>query len=697
LENDVLFLLEKYSGVAFKSKEIQRRLKIPSRNYPELKRCLKKLLEEKRIERAKNRRYRFASHNILSGVFRSSKYGYGFVSTEKGEIYIGKENRGTAFPGDKVRVEIFARKSGKSREGRIVEVIEKRKREIVGTYRKLKINGYVIPDDMKYVHNVYVNDSNAKNVKDGQKVVVRIDRWESEFLNPEGSVVEVIGYPGEKGVDIFAIARSYGFASSFPEEVVKEAEKMDEKMILKEIENRVDFRNKLIFTIDPEDAKDFDDAISLEEKGDGKFQLGVHIADVSFFVRDSTELDKEARKRGTSIYLIDRVIPMLPENLSNNLCSLIPGRDRLTFSIIIDLSRSGDVLNYKILKTVINSKKRFSYREAQEILDGKKESEFYPVLKKMNELARVLRNKREEKGSIDFDVPEVSFELNEKDVPVKIYKRELFDTNYLIEEFMLQANCIAASHILLFERKYQVSLPYIYRVHDKPNRDDIKDFTHLIKVLGYNISRKGKKEVKWFQEVLSKCIGKPEENLVKEVALRSMRKAVYSPKNIGHFALAFERYTHFTSPIRRYPDLILHRLMKKYDEENFSRNDMKILKKELKDVCEHSSEMEQLSEEAEREVIRLKQLEYMKQHIGEVFSAVISGVTSFGLFVETRDSLCEGLIHIRNLEDDFYEYDEKNYALKGKSREKIYRLGDPIQVLLVRVDEEEKHIDFIPY
>jgi len=696
LEKKVVNLLENYAGKPLKTKEIQKMLKVSSRDYPVLKSCIRKLLEIRQIERIRNRRYRLPVAEFYTGIFRSGKYGFGFVSTERGDIYIHQNDRLTALPGDKVKVEIISRKRGKSREGRIIEIIEKRKKEIVGTYKKTKISGYVSPDDFRYVPEIIVPDSRSGKASNGQKVVVRIDNWKSESMNPEGTIIEVIGYPGEKGIDMLSIARSYGFPAVFPDEVIEEAEIFNEKDLEKEFGNRADLRDKLIFTIDPEEAKDFDDGISLEEKEDGILEIGVHIADVSFFVKETTQLDKEARKRGTSLYLINKVIPMLPENLSNNLCSLVPGKDRLAFSVIIDIKKNGEIAGYRILESIIKSKKRFSYGEAQNILDGKKRSKYRHVLQKMAKLARLLRYNREQAGSIDFDIPEVEFELDENDFPVSTYKKPLYETNQLIEEFMLLANRVTARHCAVCESRYRLSLPYIYRVHAEPDREDLAEFAKLVKAMGYKIIRKGKNEIQWLQHVLHECQGKPEENLIKEVALRSMKKAVYSSDNIGHYALAFDDYTHFTSPIRRYPDLMLHRLIKLYTN-GVNPGEVKVLKKEVDYVCDHSSEMEQLSEVAEREAIKLKQIEYMKLHVGEVFSAVISGVTSYGLFVETSENLAEGLIHIKDLTDDYYQYDEKKYSLKGLRNGRVYRLGDRIDVLLVRVDEEEKHIDFIPY
>jgi ribonuclease R len=508
------------------------------------------------------------------------------------------------------------------------------------------------------------------------------------MLNPEGEIVEVIGESGSKEAEAQSIAREFGLPYKFPENVIAEAEEIESEIPDEEIKNRIDFRDKNVFTIDPEDAKDFDDALSVEELENGNLQVGIHIADVSYYVKKGSYIDKQALRRGNSVYLVGHVIPMLPEKLSNNLCSLVPYKDRLTYSVITELTPRGKLVKHDIRKTLINSKRRFNYTEAQQIIE-KEKGDLVKEIITLNNLARILRRKRFREGGIEFFTPEIKFRLDSNGKPVEIYTKEIKESNMLIEEFMLLANRIVAKHIGF---PVKTAKPFIYRVHDLPDTEKIYEFARFVKSLGFSFDPNAASKTQQFMKLIEQVKGKEEEILVNELAIRSMAKAVYSKNNIGHYGLGFDYYTHFTSPIRRYADLMVHVLL-----FNYSKNGNKINYplSALDEIAEHISQCERDAIEAERLSIKLKQIEYLKDHIGEEFHAVISGITHFGIFVKIIDNLAEGLIRLRDLEGDFYIYDEKKYALIGKVSKKQFRLGDKISIKLVRVDPDKSELDFI--
>ena len=636
-----------------------------------------------------------AKSKKITGELRISKAGFGFVHNESNrtDIFISKDHLNTAFDHDLVEVTLYANYRGKNLEGFVSAVIKRFRTKFVGTFHQTKYYGYMVPDDSRVYRDFYIPKEKQHNASDGQKVMVSLDKWDTDHLNPEGTIVEIIGYPGEKGVDVISVACSFELEVKFPESINLEAEQIPDQIDPREIAGRMDLRSECCFTIDPEDAKDFDDAVSIKLLNNGDYELGVHIADVSYYVQENSTIDLEAFKRGTSVYLVDRVIPMLPERLSNNVCSLQENRDKLTYSCIIRLNKTGDLLHYQLAPSVICSKKRYSYEEVQHILNSNGNDPYALNLKMMEHLSTLLTKKRLEQGSIDFETPEVSFILDEKGFPVEINCKQRFASHRLIEEFMLLANKTVARHISKITPSKE-NFPFIYRVHEKPDPEKIDKFFNLLEALGYKVNRTKNLTPKYFQKILNHIRGKKEEIVIEEVALRSMMRAVYSTKNIGHFGLAFKEYTHFTSPIRRYPDLMVHRLIKKYDADP-SASTINYYFQHLPPVCEQSTKTERNAMEAERESIRLKQNEYISQYIGSEFEGFISGVTSFGIFVELKDTLVEGLIHIQDIDDDYYIYDEKTFSLIGRDSDRVLRLGDYIKIRVKKVNLEEGKVDFV--
>lgn len=634
---------------------------------------------------------------MLTGELQLTRAGFGFVkeADSSSEIYISRDHLNTAFDRDQVEVKLYAHTHGKHVEGFVTKVIKRYRTRFVGTFHKTAHYGYVIPDDPKIYRDFYISDKNTIKASEGQKVLISLENWPSDHLNPEGTIIDIIGFPGEAGVDIASVAYGHQLQLKFPQTVLAELKNTPVSTIPpEEISQRLDLRDQICFTIDPEDARDFDDAVSLETLENGNFRLGVHIADVSHYVPEGSEIDKEAYNRGTSVYLVDRVIPMLPEELSNDLCSLQPETDKLTYSCIMDVTKQGRVVGYKIVPSVINSKKRYTYEEVQEIIDGKREDPFASRLLLMHTLCKSLTKKRLAGGSIDFETPEVSFSLDETGFPSAIKPKNRLDSHRLIEEFMLLANRTIAEFISR-SNKSEAQLPFVYRVHEKPDQEKMAKFLNFLHALSVEIPKGKHNTTNFFQTVLSNIKDSNESFVIREVALRSMMKAVYDIKNIGHFGLGFKHYTHFTSPIRRYPDLSVHRLLKRYTTQPAHRINTSNLIKRLDDICSQSTRMERAAMEAERDSIRLKQNEYISRHIGEEFDGIISGVLSFGIFVELSDTLVEGLVHIQNLTDDYYIYDEESYALIGKESNRRLRLADPVRIRVDKVNLETGKVDFL--
>jgi ribonuclease R len=695
MKKEIISFFEKNATRSFKSKEIAKKLHINSeKEYSDLKSQLHQLYEKEFLSK-NGKRYKLnsaASENRITGELQINQGGFGFVvpkNKKTGDIFIASRNLNVAFSGDLVEVALFAKQKGKNLEGQIINVLKRKRREIIGTLSKTNSFYFVKPDEPGIHRDIYIDPEKLSDAKKGDKVIAGNIIWNNPMLNPEGEIVEVIGKSGSQEAEAAAIAREFNLPYKFSPKTLTEAEKIDSVFTAEEISRRIDFRNKNVFTIDPEDAKDFDDALSIEELSSGNYSVGVHIADVSHYVKKNSNLDKEAARRGNSVYLVGQVIPMLPEKLSNNICSLIPLEDRLTYSVIIELTKGGKVVKYEIKKSVINSKRRFTYSEAQEIIESGT-GDYADEILTLNVLAQALKKKRMREGSIDFYSLEVKFELDHEGRPVSIILREIKESNNLIEEFMLLANKIVAEHIA---RAGNESLkPFVYRIHDLPDREKIEEFARFVKSLGFSFNPNASPKSNQFRSLLEQIKGHEEEALINELAIRSMAKAVYSAQNIGHYGLGFKFYTHFTSPIRRYSDLMVHRLLYNYLE---SRDGTNYTYKQLEEISEHISQCERDAAEAERLSVKQKQIEYLKDHIGEEFHAVISGITHFGIFVKLTDNLAEGLVRLRDLEGDFYIYDEKKYSLIGRKSKKQFRLGDKILVQLVRADSDKYELDFL--
>lgn len=671
------------------------------KDYQLFKTQLRALQDSGQVRRAKGKKFGHLSvPSFAEGKLQLTKQGFGFVKTEneQEDIFIPPRFIGNAGDGDTVRVSLFAessgRKKGLNREGEIIEVLKRSDSAIVGTLQRNR-RLFVVANDNRNGKDVFVSNDDLNGAEEGDKVVVEIESWGSGHQNPEGRIVEVLGRAGDVTSEIKSVAREFKLPLSFPPEVVRESESISPQIPPAEIQRRVDYRERLCVTIDPADAKDFDDAVSLESLEDGNYKLGVHIADVSYYVRENTALDKEALSRGTSIYFPTGVIPMLPEKLSNGVCSLRPDEERLTYSVFMIVTPKGAVKDYSIEETVIRSKRRYSYEEVQAIIEdagGANKRDYPDLVLEMFKLSSVLTKKRMKEGSIDFESAEAKFQFDEHGKPTAILKKVRLESHRLVEEFMLLANKVVARHIGL-ARKEEHQKPFIYRIHDSPDPERILELAHFVEKFGYKLRVDGGVTTKALQKLLNDVKGTEVENVINEVALRAMAKAIYSDRNIGHYGLAFDYYSHFTSPIRRYPDLMIHRLLKEYATK-ISLDRRETIRKRLPAIAKQSSDMERRAMEAERAAIKVMQVEYMKKHIGDEFHAVISGVTHFGIFVEVNDILVEGMVHVKDLRDDYYVYDEKRYSLVGRRGGKQYRLGDSVYVKVVRVNPEERQIDF---
>jgi ribonuclease R len=707
LKERLLEFFSKYPKQKFKPPELVGRLSLNNNECQILSRALTELYHNNQITRTRRQGYSYVipSSHIRIGEVRITKEGFGSVKLfppHKGEVIVQQKFLHTALEGDTVKVAVFAASSSNKsvadgeelpQFGEIVDILQRGEKPIVGTFQKSKHFFFVTPDDNRIRQDIYIPNNKTGGARAGQKVAVVIDEWQSRHHTPHGRVIEVLGTAGEVHAEMATVARRFQLPLMFPQDVLAEAEKLSEDIPREEIKKRLDLREMICFTIDPDDAKDFDDAVSLQPLDGGEYLLGVHIADVSHYVREGTALDREAFKRGTSVYLANEVIPMLPEKLSNVLCSLRPHQDRLTYSVMMTITPKGKVKNYSFEKSVIHSKRRFTYEEVQKIIETKR-GDFAETILAMHNLSQTLLKKRMREGSLDFETVETKFRFDEHGKPIEIMKKVRLDAHRLVEEFMLMANQVVATHIGLAKREENLK-PFLYRIHDKPDPEKLQNFAEFVDHLGYTLNLSGGVTSRALQKLLLEVKGKEEEYVINEVAIRSMAKAIYSETNIGHFGLAFRYYTHFTSPIRRYPDLIVHRLLQEYNNGKLSQKRREHLLEVLPDICKQSSDMERKAMEAERESVKVMQVEYMRRHVGDVFHAIISGVANFGLFVEITDLVVEGLIRVRDLEDDYYVYDEKKYALIGRRTKKQYRLGDKVTVQVVRVDPEEREIDFV--
>lgn len=651
---------------------------------------LEELKESGYLEQTSRGKYRLKTRGgYVTGVVDMQPTGYAYVYSEEADspVYVSARNLLHASAEDKVRVHLFARRKGHDLEGEVVEILERAKKSFVGTVEMTRNYAFLIPAG-KASFDIFIPEEQLNGVKNGQKAIAEITEWPANAKNPVGRIIEVLGDAGEHETEMHSILAEFGLPLHFSEEVEKAASAISDKIPEREYASRRDFRTVSTFTIDPADAKDFDDALSLRQLENGNWEAGIHIADVTHYVKPGSLPDTEAYERGTSVYLVDRVVPMLPEKLSNELCSLRPHEDKLCFSAVFELDDEASVHSEWYGKSVIRSDRRFSYEEAQEILE-KGEGEMATEIGKLWALASKLRDARMRNGAITFDRVEVKFNLDEKGKPLSVFFRESHESNHLIEEFMLLANRKVAELMGKQEEK-KSSRPFVYRIHDRPDHEKLESFNHFIHRFGHSLQLVSPKSVSESMNLLLNAVkGKKEQNIIENLAVRAMAKAEYSTRNIGHYGLAFEYYTHFTSPIRRYPDMMVHRLLARYLKKGRA-----VQEPDYEEMCRHSSAMETRAANAERASVKYKQVEFMQEHLGETYGGVISGVTDWGLYVEL-DNKIEGMIPIGELDDDFYILDEKNFQIRGRHTGRIFQLGDRLRVRVWRTNLERKQLDLL--
>ncbi len=694
--------LQKEAQKPLSLEEIAEEFEIPRDQRQEFVEVLESLVKEGFLYESSRGLYGVPEKfNLIRGRIDRNPKGFAFLipdNPEKEDIFLNSDNLNGAMNNDRVLVRILPQSHGEKDEGEVVKIIDRANEHIVGVLDSYKRYGFVIPDNQRINTDVFVPSEKLAGAVDGDKVVVKITRWPERNRNPEGEIIEILGKKGESGVDLEALIRQLELPQEFPSEVKQTAEELEAEIPAGEIQRRRDCRDLTLFTIDPEEAKDFDDAVSVEKISDNKVRLGVHIADVSYYVEENSKIDKEAFKRGTSIYLVDRVIPMLPERLSNNLCSLRPREDRLTLSVFLEYRLdSFELEDYEIAETVINSNYRLTYDEVREIVvENKQETrekydEIVEDLDLMAKLREKLMGGRKLRGTIEFEFPEVKVILDEQGRAVDLEKREHGIPEEMIEVFMIAANRVVA------EEAYWREEPFIYRVHDNPDPQSIQQFNEFIHNFGYHVKggESGEIHPGALQDLLDEVKGTDSENIIETMLLRSMQKAVYSPVNIGHFGLSLDCYTHFTSPIRRYPDLMVHRIIKEIvNKGQLGQKRRHQLEDNLPEITDHCSVQERKALDAERDSIDLKRIEYMQQHIGNKFTGIINGVTSFGFFVQL-DNTAEGLVHVEDLTDDYYQYREDLQALVGERTKKIFRLGDTVEVRVIKANPQERELDFV--
>ena len=684
--------------VPMKMKEMASVLQVKKEERQELKEILDALESEGKIHKTQKGNYVKGQGNRLTGIYQAHARGFGFVSIEGSDddVFIPEEESGGALQGDEVEIQITrgaGPKTGQRQEGKVIKILKRGMSRIVGYYQKNKSFGFVLPDNQKFLQDVFVPEEKSKGAVTGHKVVVKLTSYGGDGKKPEGEVVEILGHVNDPGTDVLSIAMSYELPIEFPEKVMNQAERVAKPVSEADRFGRRDLRDVRMVTIDGEDAKDLDDAVSLEVR-DGSFYLGVHIADVTNYVQENSALDREAKKRGTSVYLADRVIPMLPHTLSNGICSLNAGEDRLALSCLMKIDENGTIVDHEICESVIRVDRRMTYTAVKQILEDedkeqcRKYEEFVPMFREMARLSSILREKRHRRGAVDFDFPETKVILDEQGRPVELKAYERNTATKLIEDFMLAANETVAEDFFWRE------IPFVYRIHEAPDEEKIRKLAIFLHNFGYTMHI-GNHEVhpKEIQKLLAKVEGKPEEPMIARLALRSMKQAKYTPENEGHFGLAASCYTHFTSPIRRYPDLQIHRIIKETLRGRMDEERIRHYQSILEEVTKHASETERRAEEAERETVKLKKVQYMKNFIGEEYEGVISGITKWGMYVELPNTI-EGLIHVVNMTDDHYEYIEDRYEMQGINTGKTYRLGQKVCVRVMAANELQRTIDF---
>ena len=698
-KNIILEFMKDKEYTPMKAKEIAIILGVPKREYSEFTNILKELEESYKIVKNKKNRYRIIGENFQEGIYRKNQKGFGFVKIEgkEEEIYIAKENSLRALNGDRVLVEVIEEKNKiKNAEGIIKKIIKHEKETLVGTFQKNENFGFVVPDDKALGTDIFISKNNFGKARNGHKVLVQITKYPEKGKNAEGKIIEVLGEPNQAGVDMLSLIKEYNLPSTFPEQVVEEAKKYGTKIDEKDIKNRIDCREDAIFTIDGEDAKDLDDAIRVIKLENGNYRLDVHIADVSYYVREGSLLDKEAQIRGTSIYMLGRVIPMLPRELSNGICSLNAGEDRFTLSCSMEIDSNGKTISSEIYKGIIKVRERMNYHDVQKILDKsdekvlKRYEKYIKDFELMEELAQILKKRRLEQGYLNLDIPESKIELDQNGRAINVGKYETSFSNEIIEQFMLSANEAVA------EKFYWLEAPFIYRVHEDPDLDKIKDLNKFLYNFGLKIKIVNDKvyptEV---SKILDEIKGKEEERVISTLILRTLKLAKYEAENKGHFGIASKYYCHFTSPIRRYPDLFIHRIISKYLEDNYVVDDKFI--EEYKEKAEQraalSSEREKIATKVERDSEDLKKAEYMQDKIGEEYEGIVSSVTQFGIFVELENTI-EGLIRFENLGDEYFIYDEERKRLIGERTNKTYKIGDKVKIKVISANKALRQIDF---
>lgn len=681
--------------VPMKIKEIAMVLQVPKEQKEELKEVLDALVMDGKITLSKRGKYTKGQTKRMRGMFQAHPRGFGFVilEGEEEDIFIPEENVNGAFQGDEVEFIITKGKNeGRRTEGKIVQIVNRGTTKVVGLYEKCKHFGFVRPDNQRILNDIYIPEGKEKGAMTGHKVVVQLTSYGGENLKPEGFVTEIIGHVNDPGTDIMSIVKGFDLPMEFPERVLNQAERVAKEVSQADMAGRMDLREWEMVTIDGEDAKDLDDAVSLVKEGEN-YKLGVHIADVTNYVQEKSALDREALNRGTSVYLVDRVIPMLPHKLSNGICSLNAGEDRLALSCIMTVNPKGEVIDHLIAETVVRVDQRMSYTSVAKILEAHDEAEceryahLIPMFEQMAELSHILREKRKKRGSIDFDFPETKMILDEKGSPIDIKPYDRNVATKIIEDFMLLANETVA------EEYFWREVPFLYRTHETPDGEKIKKLSTFINNFGYHIHVGDEVRPMEVQKLLAQVEGTPEEALISRLALRSMKQAKYSPENAGHFGLAAKYYTHFTSPIRRYPDLQIHRIIKENIRGRLKEKRIEHYEKILPEVAIQACTTERRAEEAERETIKLKKVEYMKERIGEEFEGVISGITKWGAYVELPNTI-EGLVHVTNMRDDHYEYWEEQYELIGEHTRNVYKLGQTVRIRVIGIDRLQRTIDF---
>lgn len=699
LKEEILRFMKEKAYKPLTAQELGNKLNIRKDEFPLFLKVLSEMEQEGDVVQTRKKRYGIPEKmDLMVGRLQCHQKGFGFVIPREAmyeDLYIPAENINGAMNNDRVIAKIVKRRGSTHRnEGQIIRILERSNKKIVGTFEKSKHYGFVIPDDPRLFQDVYVPRDDTMGAKEGYKVVVEIARWPEKRRNPEGKVVEVLGHKSDAGIDILSIIRAHNIPEEFPHKVLREVEVIPENVDEDNIRDRVDLRNMKIVTIDGADAKDLDDAVSIEKLPNGNFKLGVHIADVGNYVKEKSALDEEAYKRGTSVYFADRVIPMLPPQLSNGICSLNPRVERLTMTVLMEINNLGKVVDYDIVESVIRTSERMTYTDVSDIIEkeDKELIERYDYLiedfKLMEELYHILNSKRMKRGSIDFDFQEIKAILDSEGKPVDIIKIERRIAERIIEEFMLVCNETVAEHM------YWLKSPFIFRNHEEPDSEKMEGFNEFLYSFGYSI--KGIKEVhpRALQKLLEKAKGKKEERIINTLLLRSLKRARYCHYNAGHYGLAAEYYCHFTSPIRRYPDLVIHRIIKETLKGNLSSKKVDYLTTFVEKAAVQSSERERAAEEAEREVEDLKKVEYMAERIGDTFEGIVSGVTAFGIFVELENGI-EGMVRVSSMLDDFYHFDEKHYMLIGERTRKTYRIGDSADVQVVKANLEQRTLDFV--